>query len=425
MTRIGFFDLESLSEPGIKRASRARAQAKASVALSCESCKLYERCLSPKMEPYGKFRKGIMVIGEAPGAEEDRKGKPWQGTMGQALQRTYAKLGIDLFEDCVSLNAVNCRPSDEDGNNRAPTSHEISCCREVKVLKAIERYSPKLIILHGSAALESVIGHCWKGGPNGIAAWAGYVIPLRQFRAWACPTFHPSFVERGGDTEARALFEGDLRRALQKLEEPFPDWPDEKDCVEVADDPDPVLIKVLKDRPRYLAFDIEATGKKPFDKSRHQIVSIALCYEEDRAYAMPFPRSGRSLRLLKRLLEHEDIGKIGANIKYEDNWLATLVGINVRPWAFDTVLAAHVLDNRHGTSGLKFQAFVNFGTPDYSSELEPYLKTRTKSANDENRILELTKDPISFRRLLVYNGIDALVTYRLAMVQMEQLKERG
>src|SRR4030066_1575758 len=80
--------------------------------LTCQSCGLYKDCKSPKMQPFGNFQKKIMVIGEAPGEIEDNKGKPWQGKSGQLLQKTFGDLGIDLFEDCVNVNSVSCRPMD-------------------------------------------------------------------------------------------------------------------------------------------------------------------------------------------------------------------------------------------------------------------------------------------------------------------------
>ena len=68
---------------------------------------------------------------------------------------------------------------------------------------------------------------------------------------------------------------------------------------------------------------------------------------------------------------------------------------------------------------MKFQAYVRFGTPDYDSEVEPYLKS--PDSNTPNRVMELVRDETLFRKLLLYNGIDSLVTYRLAMLQMKEL----
>jgi uracil-DNA glycosylase len=75
---------------------------------SCASCGLIQKCPLPKMQPYGIFKKEIMVIGEAP-AHEDQKRKTISKQKGAILQRKYKELGINLFEDCISLNAVNCR----------------------------------------------------------------------------------------------------------------------------------------------------------------------------------------------------------------------------------------------------------------------------------------------------------------------------
>ncbi len=409
----GFFDRDAIQSPPSYKSQKGT--------LSCAACGLYKFVMSPRMKPYGEFRKRIMVIGEGPGEEEDRKGKPWQGKMGQVLQRKYKQLGINLFKDCLSLNAVNCRPVDKKGNNRPPTEQEIACCRP-KVLSVIKQYQPHVIILQGGAAVSSLISYRWGGSAqNGITAWRGWTIPDRKFNAWICPTFHPSFVERQEEeNEVEVIWTEDLKRAFAKAEEPLPQFPDEKEAVVITYDAEKVLTQILKEKPPLLAFDIETTGLKPYNKEDHQIVSISFCWEEGRAYAVPFPTEEKPLRLLKRVLEHPNIGKIAANMKYEDNWLTFLHEIEVNPWTFDTMQAAHVLDNRPGITGLKFQSYVRFGLMSYEAEVAPYLKS--PSSNTPNRVLELVEDRTLFEKLLLYNGIDALMTYRLALVQMEEMR---
>ena len=97
---------------------------------TCIKCGLYQNVLSPRMEAFGNFRKGILNIGEAPGGEEDRKGKQWQGKVGRRLKRMYGKLGIDLFDDCLNINAVNCfiRPE-----VKVYTSDGYKCIKNVKI----------------------------------------------------------------------------------------------------------------------------------------------------------------------------------------------------------------------------------------------------------------------------------------------------
>jgi len=222
----GFFNLKDFK-------SKSRPDGKT---YSCASCGLYKYVLSPRMQPFGKFKKGILNLGEAPGETEDKKGKQWQGKAGQRLQEAYKKLGIDLFEDCLNFNAINCRPVDNKGNNRSPTNNEILCCRQ-RVLKVIEDYKPKVIVLFGQAALESVIGWRWTKQLGNISKWRGFTIPDQHFKAWLCPTFHPSYIERQQDSlELETIWMQDLKKAIKKIDEPkWPTKPDEEKSVHFID----------------------------------------------------------------------------------------------------------------------------------------------------------------------------------------------
>lgn len=389
---------------------------------SCVSCGLYKNVLSPKIEPYGNFKKEIMVIGEAPGEIEDRRGMPWQGKAGRALQRKYKELGIDIFEDCVSINAINCRPTDQKGSNRTPNDFEVACCKR-KVISAIKRYHPKVIILHGGIPTTSIIGDRWRRNLGGITKWRGWTIPDHIFGAWICPTFHPSFIEREEkDGGVGAVWEQDLKRAFSKVGDPLPRALKEEKCVEVVMDDDgaqALLKKIYRTRPEMMAWDIETTGLKPYNTDVHEIVCISFCWEEEKAYAIPFPTERRAMALLKRILEDPRIGKIAANMKYEDTWMNVLHGIQVEPWIFDTMQAAHILDNRPGITSLKFQSYVRFGVVGYDDAVAPYL--RSADSNQPNRIMELVKRKSSFHQLLLYNGMDSLMTFKLAKKQMEEV----
>jgi len=375
------------------------------------------------IQPYGEGKLGLMVIGEAPGEEEDKTGRPWQGRMGRFLQQTYKKFGIDLFKDAVCVNAINCRPTDEHGNNREPTNWEISCCRP-KVWAALEKYKPKVIIAHGEAALTSLIGHRWREALGGITKWRGWTIPDRELNAWVCPTFHPSFVQRSkdedGDTEILVIWEEDIRRALSLLRKPVPKFVDEREQVEIVEDEREIrsLLKRFR-KKEAISIDIEATGIKPYNTKVHRIACIALCGDTDRSYVFPAPEDSKTIQLLKELLEDPDVGKIAANMKYEHVWLETIYGINVQSWLFDTVLAAHILDNRQAITGLKFQAYVHFGLVGYDEQIAPFLQA--KDANSVNRVMDLMRDRKMRRELMLYCGVDALVTRRLAEIQMRQI----
>lgn len=391
--------------------------------LTCPACGLYKNVNSPRMIPFGDFEQKIMVIGEAPGAEEDKLGRPWQGKVGQALQRTYAKLGIDLFRDCISLNSVNCRPTSNTGANRGPTAQEVSCCR-AKVLQAVKQYQPKVIILQGGSAVQSIIGMKWTKDLGGVSKWRGWAIPDYEYNAWICPTFHPSYVLRQLEVspEVEVIWERDLQQAFAKAEEPLPDYSNaERSVVIVTEERTAItyLEWYLDMAPPFLAFDIETTGLKPYNRDAQYIGSIAFCSAKDQAVAFPMPKSDKGLKMLRHVLEEERIGKVAANMKFENVWLKIANGIDVHPWAFDTMQAAHILDNRPGITGLKFQSFVRFGIVGYDDDISGYLKGR--GGNTTNRIAEVLTSDTHLPKLLLYNGMDALCTYRLAIEQMTEL----
>jgi len=383
---------------------------------SCVSCGLYKDVLSPKMAAFGDGEMGVLNVGEAPGETEDRRGKQWQGSAGRLLRRTYKDLGVDLFKDCVNINAINCRPTTESGSNRTPSPHEVSSCRHI-VLNVINQTKPKVIIVLGKQALISLLGHRWKKDLGGIAKWRGWIVPDRDLNAWLCPVWHPSFVRRLDSREAESIWRQDLKHALAMVDAPFPSFSNDRDCVEIIDTPDKLL-----DHRGLVEIDYETTGLKPHAPG-HRIVCASVCSSDNhvQVFMMPKAKSGRS-RFLD-LLHDTKSGKMAHNMKFEDTWSKVRLRCAVRHWAWDSMLAAHVLDNRPGITGLKFQTYVNFGVVDYDSEIAPYLRAKDgKSGNSQNKVLELIRSPEGRRKLMTYCGLDSLYGYRLSKLQMKTMQ---
>lgn len=390
----------------------------------CVSCGLYDGPLSPVMPPAGQGRLGIMNVGEAPGESEDKRGKPWQGKVGRLLSKTYRRLGVDLFEDCVNVNAVNCRPP----KNRDPSSHEVACCWNKVVRPALEAAEPRVIVLLGNAALQSIIGLRWPGSLGGITRWRGFVIPDRERQAWLCPVFHPSFIEREKNAAARTIWEHDLERAIGMADQPLPKHEDDVRRVDIVEGNDQIegLIRRLHESCDEVAFDYETTGLKPHAEG-HRIVSASIATidpaGEAGAWSFMMPESGPARSAFKKLLRDPDVGLTAHNMKFEDNWSAVRLGVQPRGWAWDSMQAAHVLDNRPGITSLDFQVYTHFGVMDYSSHIKPYLETSSGAGDNAfNRIDELVADPRGRRDLLVYGGLDSLYQVMLAKRQREALR---
>jgi len=100
----------------------------------------------------GANKSGVMFIGEAPGATEDEKGIPFCGQSGKLLTNIIASLGFSR-DDSYITNTVFWRPP----GNRRPTPEEINTCRPI-VERHVSLVKPKLIVLVGSTAVESLLG---------------------------------------------------------------------------------------------------------------------------------------------------------------------------------------------------------------------------------------------------------------------------
>ena len=371
---------------------------------SCASCGLYKNCLSPKMKPYGKNKKKVLFLGEAPGEVEDKRGKQWQGKVGSDLQRVLSSLGFNLFRDGFGYNACNCRPP----GNETPTPNQIYCCRK-KALQVIKEYKPHVIFLLGSIPVESIIGDRWKKKLGGITKWRGWQIPDQDLKAWVCPVYHPSFVSRnekkGEVNQAFTIWKRDLKKGLELIDKPLPDYSNEESKIVYVDSNKHFksLIHKIK-KADLLSFDYETTGLNPHEPSQ-KLISASVAFNDDQNYAWLFNKY--RLKQWKKLLQSK-VPKTAHNIPFEENWSFSKVGTSVNNWKICTMNSTHCLDNRRGVNGLKFQTYVNFGIPDYDSEIEPYLKSDIKKfgTKSHNKILDLIEEK-GEKALLKYNALDS------------------
>jgi DNA polymerase len=381
--------------------------------LSCHSCGLFRDVLTPKMAAHGYGRKGIMIIGDRPRDTDDTAGIPFTGKYGRLLKATLSKFDIELYEDCISLNAINCRPKNSDGEDRPETPHEIDCCRRI-VLAAIKQYKPKVIILLGVSALTSVVGHRWKGALDGIQKWRGFTIPDQDLQCWVCPTLHPSNVMKYEKNEGvQRIWEMDLQKFVKMTEVDFPKYK-EPEIITLQDD-----LSVLETIPNLstVAFDYETSGLKPHKKG-HKIISASVAVSPDKVYVFVMPRKAEQRKPFVKLLKNVHIKKMAHNMKFEHNWSKVILKTTVKGWYWDSMLASHLLDNRQGVTNLKFQAYINFGIVDYSSSVDKYLKS-AENANDFNKAGLLLENEKQKKELLKYNALDSIFEYRLALIQQE------
>jgi DNA polymerase len=119
---------------------------------SCVQCPLHAS-RTKAVPGEGSPSARVMLIGEAPGRDEDQRGQPFVGAAGRFLDQMLAGSGVDRG-DLFITNTVKCRPE----NNRTPRKREIDTCTSLYLFEQIELINPALIMLLGSVATKKLLG---------------------------------------------------------------------------------------------------------------------------------------------------------------------------------------------------------------------------------------------------------------------------
>ena len=124
----------------------------------------------------------VLLIGEAPGAHEDKQGIPFVGMAGKILNELLATAGI-AREDVFITNTILCRPE----NNRPPEKEEVDNCRE-RLDTLIDIMKPKVIVTIGNFATERMLGK------KGITSLRGklFMLKIKEQEVHVVPVIHPA-----------------------------------------------------------------------------------------------------------------------------------------------------------------------------------------------------------------------------------------
>jgi uracil-DNA glycosylase family 4 len=139
----------------------------------------------------------VMFIGEAPGADEDRIGRPFVGRAGQLLDRMLSAIGLDRTGVLIT-NVIYWRPP----GNRTPTAAEIASCLPF-VLRHIALVRPKVLVLCGGTAAGALLPQS-QGITRLRGRWFDLSIPGLDRPVPTLPMFHPSFLLRAPERKREA-----------------------------------------------------------------------------------------------------------------------------------------------------------------------------------------------------------------------------
>ncbi len=368
------------------------------------------------VRPDGPIPARIMLVGEAPGAEEERLGVPFVGTSGQELNRMLHDAGI-MRSECFTTNVVRLRPPGNDikefiaETKKAVTAKHVALHDKMvlpivaegyaQLLQEIKDVQPTVIVAFGNVALWAL------AGPWGVTKWRGSLLTLRDDPPGGptvIPTYHPAAILR--QYEWRAVGVADLRRAKRYLAgnpPARPEWrfiirPSFTQAVSVLSD----LIRRL-DAGEELWLDLDLETKAGhiaccgISWSLTDAICIPFMVRENKEGYWPAEEEAYIIHLMSRLLMHKRAKIRWQNGLYDAQYI-------YRHWHFipnglqDTMISQHALFVAQPKS-LAFQASMY-------AEWYRYWKDEGKNLDGQ-----LTDD-----RNWVYNCEDCVYTREVGEV---------
>jgi DNA polymerase-1 len=339
----------------------------------------------------GDPKSRIMLIGEAPGANETETGRVFSGRAGQLLDFQLSQAGLDR-EDVYVTNVVKCRPPD----NRRPNRMEWEACRKYLEREA-KAVSPNYVLLLGNAALQAV------ARKSGITTKRGIRLDVKD-PAWAgaevMATIHPAYVLR--NPGQGTVFAEDIRRFVRLIRGEFQVVPVKQILVRTTRGLKYVRDLLLRAPDgTVVSYDVENRGR-PWE-SEWDIVCLGVSIDGGTSYIIPlshpespFQNHWREvLHYLKPALGRIGLKLVAQNGKHDNLQLA---GANVfLHHRFDIMLAAHLLDeNRPKNLGFLSQSILGADVYKGTVELKPD---------------KIMSEPL--KKIAQYNGNDVAYTHQI------------
>jgi len=395
----------------------------------CQVCPLNHQAglRHPQMQPYGTDKPLVYILGEAPGKDEDRVGRPFVGVAGRTLR---FRLDDDWLPHLRWNNCVRTRPP----NNQTPGPVEIECCRP-SVEHDIAATKPKAIFGFGNVPLH------WMIKQSGISNWRGRMIPVNILghSCWFFPMFHPQYINyqrryEPRDTDSYGCdeefaFALDLKRAFGLIRTMPPaivhskelalediEWVTgqrhERDLAAVRE-----ALQIAAREPT-VGIDYECNALRPY-ASGAKILSVSVATpQRSLAFALEHRQAEWTARelvqvkeLWQRFLHRAPCRKVSHNVTFEMEWSATKFDkdcLRDTKWG-DTQSQAYVLDERIGMLSLEDLGIQYFGI-------------NLKAINNLDR---KNLDKHELRDVLQYNGLDSKYHLLLYHAQLRRLKDEG
>ena len=357
---------------------------------SCETCPLRESGVFVPSEIPSNPR--LIVVGEAPGAYEAKRGRPFIGPSGQLLDQVLAHHGYQR-DEVMFTNVCLCRPE----NNTTPSRGAVAACRP-RLLDELRASGVADVVALGGTAADALVDDTrtitkLRVGPAKSPTHELEGTAVRR----VIPTWHPAYCLRSADNFPALVSDiGKLKEAQRDAWRP-PQWKYFEDANSAR-----AVLEELQLVATHLVVDIEVGIEKDTDfghPNEYELLAVGLGYARGKAVVLGETalRDRGVLDGLKQLLSSTRI--IAHNGKFDLGGLYPHIGGQTL-W-FDTMLASYCLDERPGNHGLKVLAVEKLGAPQYDREIHEYIPRGGNYAN------------IPRPTLYKYNAYDVACTWEL------------
>jgi DNA polymerase-1 len=349
----------------------------------CDECPLASSGVYVPSE--GPADAKIAFVGEGPGIQEAKEGRPFIGPSGRLLNKVNDQYGIKR-EDSFFTNAALCRPPD---GSTPPKSAIVSC--RPRLIRELSQ-TDTVVALGNSAAL-GVLG---QEGITKLRVGPGKDSPFEGLEdKRIIPTVHPAACLRQSD-----MFPS-LVADIGKIFLPNREWVEpDYEVLDTLDAKKRLRQLINNDIPIVVDIEVDIEKDTAFDHPNHYgLLCVGLATDEESAFVLSESACGDEVvrDLLKQVLATNRI--VAQNGKFDLAGLYPVVG-KQELW-FDTMLASYCIDERPGVHGLKHMAVEYLGAPQYDAEIKKYVGPKDGYG--------VIPRPLLYK----YNAYDAICTYKL------------
>lgn len=373
----------------------------------CIKCGMYEHYRNPFMRPSGSATPEILIVGESPGEEESKAGKPFVGRSGQLLREVLTELDVDVNNQVQFTNVVRCRPPE---NKITPQA--IKACTPF-VIEEVLNTTAKIVLLMGNTPLHAILGE------SGITNWNGVMVNkvFGEKEMTFLPLYHPAYILR--DITRMDEWLGAMTKVVDGNETKVTKF--DRRIIKTLDE--------IKEMERYLttfeeiSFDTETSRLDAFSNDSFIISASFAAGVRSFSYPIQHPDHwwadddfAEVCDITKRILESHSGHVICHNAKFDLMHIYAYLGA----WfdiGGDTMLQSHLIDSRPGIHGLKHLAGIYLGMYEYERDLMEYRKAHRDA--DVAKGGSYANVPMDI--LLPYGAMDAEATLMLHPILFDKL----